>query len=194
MKSLSIYIATFLFAGITFTQNTDDQHTIFTDVLKDCVWNGLVNYKKLKDDNRLGKYMDQLANTDPEMLSSDEDKLAFWINAYNAYTLQFVVEEYPLESINDLHWGGLYLGTLLGATVWDDEKIVIDGTKLSLNNIEHDIARKKFNEKRIHFAMVCSSVSCPSLRDEAYEGYKLDEQLNDQAIEFLRMKQKINSI
>ena len=100
---------------------------------------------------------------------------------YNAFTLKFIIDEYPVESINDLHWGGLYLGTLLGSTIWDDYRIVISGTELSLNNIEHDIIRKKFNEERIHFALVCASISCPSLLNEAYEGYKLDNQLNEQA-------------
>jgi hypothetical protein len=177
---------------ITLAQNKNEQHLLFTQILNDYVRNGLVNYKKLKDDNRLDIYLMQLKNTDPDNLPTDEDKLAFWINAYNAFTLKFIVEEYPVESINDLHWGGLYLGSLLGTTVWDDEKIVINGMRLSLNNIEHDIARKKFNEERIHFAMVCASYSCPPLRNEAFEGFKLDEQLNEQAQLFFNDETKNN--
>ncbi len=111
----------------------------------------------------------------PQKIVNEKNRLAFWINAYNAFTLKFIIDEYPVESINDLHWGGLYLGSLLGTTIWDDEKIVINGTELSLNNIEHDIIRKKFNEERIHFALVCASISCPPLLNEAYEGYKLDK-------------------
>ena len=176
-----ILFAIFLFVLVTFAQNKDDQHLLFTQILNDYVHNGLVNYKKLKDDNRLDKYLKQLENTNPDNLLTDEDKLAFWINVYNAFTLKFIIEEYPVESINNLHWGGLYLGSLLGTTVWDDEKIIINGKRLSLNNIEHDIARKKFNEERVHFAMVCASYSCPPLLDEAYEGFKLNEQLNEQA-------------
>lgn len=169
------------FVLVTFSQNKDDQHLLFTQILKDYVHNGLVNYKKLKDDKRLNEYLKQLENTNPDNLIRENDKLAFWINAYNAFTLKFIIDEYPVESINDLHWGGLYLGSVLGTTVWDDEKIIINGKRLSLNNIEHDIARKKFNEEKVHFAMVCASYSCPSLRKEAYEGFKLSGQLNEQA-------------
>jgi len=173
--------AIYLFVLITFAQNKNDQHLLFTQILNDYVQQGLVSYINLKEDKRLDKYLEQLENTNPDNLLTNEDKLAFWINAYNAFTLKFIIEEYPIESINDLHWGGLYLGSLLGTTVWDDEKIIINGTSLSLNNIEHDIARKKFNEERVHFAMVCASYSCPSLRNEAYEGFELNEQLNEQA-------------
>jgi len=180
----------YIFLGILFmisvssAQNKNDQHLLFTQILNDYVINGLVNYEKLKDDKRLDKYLEQLENTNPDNLLTDEDKLAFWINAYNAFTIKFIVEEYPIESINDLHWGGLYLGSVLGTTVWDDEKIMINGTRLSLNNIEHDIARKKFNEERVHFALVCASLSCPQIRSEAFEGYKLNEQLQDQGMKF----------
>jgi hypothetical protein len=178
---INIFLGILFFVSVISAQSTNDQHLLFTQILNDYVHNGLVNYIKLKDDKRLDKYLVQLENTNPDNLLSDEDKLAFWINVYNAFTLKFIIEEYPIESINDLHWGGLYLGLLLGTTVWDDEKILINGTKLSLNNIEHDIARKKFNEERVHFAMVCASCSCPSLGDEAYEGFKLNERLNEQA-------------
>lgn len=181
MKMINIFLGILFFVSVISAQSTNDQHLLFTQILNDYVHNGLVNYIKLKDDKRLDKYLVQLENTNPDNLLSDEDKLAFWINVYNAFTLKFIIEEYPIESINDLHWGGLYLGLLLGTTVWDDEKILINGTKLSLNNIEHDIARKKFNEERVHFAMVCASCSCPSLGDEAYEGFKLNERLNEQA-------------
>jgi hypothetical protein len=176
-----------LFVLVTFAQNNNDQHLLFTQILNDYVHDGLVNYTKLKDDKRLDEYLVQLENTNPDNLLTDEDKLAFWINVYNAFTLKFIIEEYPVESINDLHWGGLYLGLLLGTTVWDDEKILINGTKLSLNNIEHDIARKKFNEERVHFAMVCASCSCPPLGDDI----NLTNNLMSRQEYFLMMKQKI---
>ena len=193
-KSSLILFAIFLFVLVTFAQNKTDQHLLFTQILNDYLHNGFVNYIKLKDDNRLDKYLEQLENTNLNNLQTDEDKLAFWINVYNAFTLKFIIEEYPVESINELHWGGLYLGSLLGTTVWDDEKIIINGTGLSLNNIEHDIARKKFNEERVHFAMVCASYSCPPLLNEAYEGLKLTNNLASRQDYFLMMKQKINLI
>ena len=181
MKAIFLSTLLFLLSNFIAAQTEDDQHSLFTQILQDYVSNGLVKYKGLKDDRRLDKYIKQLENTDPNKIMNEKNRLALWINAYNAYTLMFIIEEYPVESINDLHWGGLYLGSLLGTTIWDDEKIVINGSELSLNNIEHDIIRKKFNEERIHFALVCASISCPPLLNEAYEGYKLDKQLGEQA-------------
>jgi Protein of unknown function, DUF547 len=186
MKIGCLFFGILFLVSICSAQNKKDEHLLFTEILNDYVHNGLVNYKELKEDRRLDNYLKQLENTNPDNLLTDDDKLAFWINAYNAFTLKFIIDEYPVESINELHWGGLYLGSVLGTTVWDDEKIIINGTKLSLNNIEHDIARKKFNEEKVHFALVCASLSCPQLRSEAFEGYRLNKQLQDQGIKFFK--------
>jgi len=194
MKIIFLSTLFFLSYNITFAQSVDDQHSLFTQILQDYIINGLVNYQELKDDGRLDTYIEQLENTNPQKVVNEENRLAFWVNAYNAFTLKFIIDEYPVESINDLHWGGLYLGSLLGTTVWDDEKIVINRTELSLNNIEHDIIRKKFNEERIHFALVCASISCPPLRNEAYEGYKLEKQLCEQAELFFKSSATSSSI
>lgn len=158
-------------------------HQLFTEVLKQHVKNGLVDYKNLKKDIRLEKYLAQLSNTDPEKLSRNE-KLAFWINAYNAFTLQVIVENYPVESITDLNTGGKIIGYLLGKTVWDKEFISINKKKYSLGDIEHKILRK-MNEPRIHFSIVCASISCPPLRNEAFEADKIEEQLKSQTVQFV---------
>ena len=125
----------------------------------------------------------QLSNTDPDKLNGDE-KLAFWINAYNAFTLQIVTENYPIESITDLNTGGKIIAYLLGDTVWDKEFITINNKKYSLNDIEHKILRK-MNEPRIHFAIVCASISCPELLNEAFESKTLEKQLELQTINFI---------
>ncbi|KAB2844519.1 MAG: DUF547 domain-containing protein [Melioribacteraceae bacterium] len=168
----------------------NEQHKLFTAILSDYVVNGLVKYKELKNDKRLDEYLNQLSQIDPEKISNKNDKLSFWINAYNAFTLKLISENYPVESINDLHTGGLIIGQLLSKTVWHKEWIKIGGKTLSLNNIEHDIIRKEFTEPRIHFALVCAALSCPPLRFEAFEGYKLNQQLEDQAIKFFNDKTK----
>lgn len=168
-----------LLIGNTFGQD----HKLFTEILNDLVKNGLVDYDNLRNDDRLPKYLDQLSNTNIEELTRKE-KLAFWINAYNAYTLQVVVENYPIESIMELHTGGRIIGYLLGKTVWDKNFIEITGKKYNLNDIEHKILRK-MNEPRIHFAIVCASISCPELRNEAYEANKLETQLDEQTKEFI---------
>jgi len=163
-------------------------HKLFGDVLRKYVINGLVDYKNLKNDNQLDKYLTQLSKTKPDKLSRNE-KLAFWINAYNAFTLRIVAENYPVESITELHTGGKIIGYLLGKTVWDKEFISINNKNYSLNDIEHKILRK-MNEPRIHFAIVCASISCPELLNEAYEADKIVKQLEGQTIKFLADKSR----
>lgn len=164
--------------------NIGQTHKLFTEVLNNYVKNGLVDYKKIKHDNNFYNYLNQLTITDPSKLNREE-KLAFWINAYNAFTLQVVAENYPIGSITELHTGGKIIGFLLGKTVWDKEFITINNKKYSLNHIEHEILRK-MNEPRIHFAIVCAAISCPILRSEAYEANKIYNQLNEDGIKFLR--------
>ena len=162
-----------------------EQHKLFTEVLQQYVKNGLVNYAVLKSDPKLNEYMNFLNEANPDTISGESEKLAFWINAYNAFTLQVIADHYPVESINDLHTGGRYLSHVLGTTIWHKEIFKVNGKEISLNTIEHEIIRKEFDEPRIHFALVCAAVSCPPLRSEAYEGFKLNEQLAEQAKIFL---------
>jgi hypothetical protein len=165
----------------TFASEVD----AYTEVLSRYVKDGLVDYKALCKDARLQQYVDSLAKTDPEKLESRDAKLAFWINAYNAYTLKVICDHYPVSSINDLHFGGLFIGQALGKTVWHKKFVRINNQDLSLNQIEHEIIRPKFKEPRIHFALVCAAMSCPPLRSEAYQGANLDSQLNEQGRVFL---------
>ena len=158
---------------------TTPQHYLFTAILSEHVTDALVNYEGLCNDGRFLHYIDQLQQIDPKQLDHNE-QLAFWLNAYNAYTLKVICENYPIKSINNLHRGGLALGSLLNKTVWDRKLATIKNTQFSLNQIEHDILRKEFNEPRIHFALVRAAKSCPPLRDEAYEADFIDYQLNDQ--------------
>jgi len=187
MKKLFVLIILSVLITVITTQTSSAQtHQTFTGVLKKYVINGLVDYKNLKNDNQLDKYLSQLSDTNPDKLTREE-KLAFWINAYNAFTLQVVRDNYPIESITDLHTGGKIIGYLLGKTVWDKEFITINNKKYSLNDIEHKILRK-MNESRIHFAIVCASISCPELRNEAFEADRIDSQLQEQTTKFLNDK------
>lgn len=166
------------------------QHEIFTEILTEHVLDGRVDYAAIAKDARLDAYLSTLAAADPDTIADNMERLAFWINAYNAYTLKVVSENYPVKSINDLHFGGLIIGTVLKRTVWHRKFAVVNGKALSLNNIEHDVIRKQFNEPRIHFALVCAAKSCPALRSEAYSGASLSEQLDDQAVKFFSNKKK----
>ena len=183
-----IIISTLLLVLTSGQKLLAQDHQMFTDILKNYVKNGLVDYKNLKNDKQLNKYLSELSNTNPDNLSINK-KFAFWINAYNAFTLQVVRDKYPIESITDLHTGGKVIGYLLGKTVWDKEFITINNKKYSLNDIEHKILRK-MNEPRIHFAIVCASISCPELLNEAFEADKIELQLENQTKIFLSDKSR----
>ncbi len=157
-------------------------HSLFTQALKQNVKNGIVNYKAIKTDGRFKQYIEQLKKTDTTLIGPVE-KLAFWINAYNAFTINIVIANYPLKSIKDLG-ADVVIGTIFKTTIWDKDLVEINGKKMSLNDIENNIIRKS-GDARVHFAMVCAAKSCPPLRNEAYEGANLNEQLDDQGQIFL---------
>lgn len=146
---------------------------------------GMVNYQGfLQDHKQLQAYLQQLQTNAPdEKKWSKEEQLAYWINAYNAYTIELVLRNYPLESIKDVKLGQQM--PFVTASPWDLKFIKAGGRELSLNNIEHNIIRPAFKEPRIHFALVCAARSCPKLRQEAYVAERLDAQLADQARSFL---------
>ena len=145
--------------------------------------NGLVNYTGfIAEKAELEKYLETLSNNAPADNWSDNEKLAYWINAYNAFTVKLIVDNYPLKSIKDLN-PAISVPTV--NTIWAKGWFQIGGEDFSLDRIEHKILRKEFNEPRIHFAINCASISCPVLRAEAYEADKLDRQLDEQARIFL---------
>lgn len=187
MKKFKILLSV-IFIILISVQNSYSQDSvsvkIYDNLLHKYIVNGLVDYENLVKDKNLEKYIDALSKFDPSTLTNKNDKLAFWINAYNAYTLKIIVDNYPISSINDLHSGGRIIAHILKTTVWDKDFVIIDNKKITLNYIEHDIIRPKFKDPRIHFALVCGAMSCPPLRNEAYIGDKLDEQLNDQGKTF----------
>ncbi|MDQ4139268.1 MAG: DUF547 domain-containing protein, partial [Bacteroidota bacterium] len=130
----------------------------------------------------LKQYLKTLSDNPPSPTWSQAEELAYWINAYNAFTLQLILRNYPLKSIKDI---GSKITIPFVNTPWDVKFIRIEQTKIDLNEIEHGILRKKFNEPRIHFAIVCASVSCPPLLNTAYTATQLEEQLNHQARIFI---------
>lgn len=158
-------------------------HEPLTALLKKHVSDaGMVNYKAfLKDSTQLNKYLKSLSDNPPKGLSKN-DQLAYWINAYNAFTIQLILRNYPLKSIKDI---GSKIKIPFVNTPWDVKFIRIGNEMYDLNKIEHSILRPQFKEPRIHFAIVCASVSCPKLLNEAYVGTKIDQQLNNQAINFI---------
>ena len=164
-------------------------HSIYDRLLKKYVnEKGLVNYKGIKSEEKeLKKYLDLVSANAPTAKWSKNDEMAYWINAYNAYTIQLILNHYPVASIKDI---GSKIKIPFVTTPWASKFFKIGGESMSLDNIEHGTLRKKFNEPRIHFALVCAARSCPRLRNEAYEGDKLIAQLDDQGSDFLNNSAK----
>lgn len=133
----------------------------------------------------LSEYLGHLSQNPPAAGWSKEDKLSYWINAYNAFTVQLILNHYPLKSIKDISNGLPMLNS-----PWDISFFKIGGVDFDLNTIEHEVLRKQFDEPRIHFAINCASISCPKLRNEAYLPSKLESQLDDQAQYFIHNRQK----
>lgn len=153
-------------------------HTAWDGLVKKYVdAEGNVDYKGIKGDTeKLNLYLKFLENNSPKSSWTENEIKAYWINAYNAYTVKIVLKHYPIKSIKDV--GGIFYKV---NTTWDIDFIEIGGQKLSLNDIEHKKLRGAFDDPRIHAAVNCASFSCPKLRNEAYEARKLEAQLNDQA-------------
>lgn len=145
---------------------------------------GMVDYKGfLKDKAKLDAYLNTLSKNPPDRNSwSKDEQMAYWINAYNAFTVKLIVDNYPTESIKDL---GPALKIPLISDVWHYKFFKIGGEEFSLDEIEHGILRKEFSEPRIHFAVNCASFSCPPLLNEAFMPSTLNEQLEKQAVAFI---------
>lgn len=127
---------------------------------------GVVDYEGFKKDRALlDQYLKKLSTTAVKKLSPQGQKV-FWINAYNAFTVQLILDNYPLKSIMDLK--------VKGKDAWSHPFIRINGQTYTLNNIEHDILRKEFPDPRIHFAVNCASASCPKLANKAFEMSNID--------------------
>ena len=161
-----------------------ERHALFGTVLRRFVDStGAVDYAGLTAhaDSVLSPYLQRLAAARPSTLDRDA-RLAFWINAYNAYTLKLIVDHYPVRNI----WGI----TPGPAEPKENSPFAMEvgpvaDTVRTLDEIEHEIIRRRFDEPRIHFALVCAASSCPPLRREPYTGARLDAQLDDQARTFL---------
>jgi len=135
-----------------------------------------VAYGKLRLDPVFHKLEDNLRLFSPAKLSTHQEKLAFWINAYNIFAVKIVTDNYPLKSIKNV--GGFF------KSVWKIKAGTVGGEKYTLDEIEHGILRK-MGDPRIHTAIVCASISCPNLSKNAYKSEKLNEQLDMQMSNFL---------
>ena len=148
-------------------------------------YQGFINNK-----GEFNEYLGSISNNPPSNNWSEDEKMAYWINAYNAFTIKLILDYYPVQSIKDI--GGKF--PMINSP-WDIKFFKIGGVDFDLNTIEHDILRREFNDPRIHFAINCASISCPVLRREAYQSEILDDQLEDQARKFINdpLRNQINA-
>ncbi len=162
----------------------DHQHQPWTELLQAHVRDGVVDYAGLHRDDAplLRHYLAQLEATcrDDHATWTRDQKLAFWINAYNAYTIRLILDHYPTDSIRSIGW--------LPGAAFRQQFIPMQklrGALLSLQTIEDEILRTELAEPRIHFAIVCASRSCPALASVAFTADTLDAQLDAAARGFL---------
>jgi len=161
-----------------FAANEGDAvHGLFDQVLKAHVSNGQVDYDAIQSDTRFNRYLDLITNFDPDRLSGREEKLAFWINAYNALAIKGIIDGHSPK-------------TLFGRYKYF-KSVQYDIARQSINlyDLEHEVIIP-LGEPRIHFAIVCASLSCPALRSEAYVASKLERQLDENASRFINNTDK----
>ncbi|UCD32772.1 MAG: DUF547 domain-containing protein [Desulfobacterales bacterium] len=158
--------------------DTTVDHSIYSDLLEKYVTSGQVDYQGFKtDETILDQYLKVLEKVDLKELSRNE-RFAFYINAYNAWTIKLILSGYPgVKSIKDL-------GTILKSP-WKKKICRIDGAVITLDDIEHNIIRPLFKDPRVHFAINCAALSCPPLISKPYVASTLDQQLDDSTMAFI---------
>lgn len=147
-------------------------NTIYAGLLEDHVIDKRVNYQGLKQDEALlDRYLAVLSTADPETLTRNH-AFAFYINAYNAFTLKLILTKYP--EINSIKEIGSFF-----SNPWSKKFIPLNGRTVTLDYIEHEVLRPRFNDPRVHFAINCAARSCPPLHNKPFEGEIIETQLDD---------------
>jgi hypothetical protein len=157
-------------------------HQPFDSLLHRHVVRGFVDYEAIGRAPAFARYLSTLERAQIDSLDEDT-RLAFWLNVYNAYTIQLIVAHRETASIRNINKS---LGVMRLKGPWSEPLVRAAGRRLSLDEVFHGILRKQFAEPRVHFAVACGAIGCAPLRSEAYTGAKLLDQLNDQGQVFLR--------
>ena len=160
-----------------YSQNSIS-HAVWNDLLQKYVSSsGVVNYKAFKKSEAiLDQYLSLVSSTQPKSNWTKTEKLAYWINAYNAFTIKRILKSYPITSITKLDNG----------KTWDVKWIKIEKNNYSLNDIENTIIRPEFKEPRIHFALNCAAKSCPPLLNKAWTAANLETNLDQRTRSFIQ--------
>lgn len=174
MKTYFTYLLLFFISIGSFAQTEHFDTLLKENVSKE----GIVNYKGIiKNIHHLNHYIDYLSETSPEKSWSDNKTKAFWINAYNAYTIQLITKHYPLKSILEIK--------LKGKDAWNSPLAIVGEKKYTLNQIEHEVLRKTYNDPRIHVGVNCASFSCPPLANFAFTEANVETELERLMKEFI---------
>ena len=149
----------------------------------------MVLYGKVSEDDwaLLKEYLDMLSRNDPRMLNRQE-QLVYWINLYNALTVNLILKHYPVKSITRLGVGWFRIGP------WQDKMITVVGKELSLHDIEHRILRPMWDDPKIHYALNCASIGCPDLAPKAYTSDQINYQLKLAGDRFINQKKGVNFV
>lgn len=137
------------------------------------------------DNDNLKRYLKQMQQLNPRNFNRAEQK-AYWINIYNALTVNIILESYPVASITKLGDSFFSFGP------WDDKVAEVEGQKLSLNDIEHRILRPLFHDNRIHYAVNCASLSCPNLLPTAFTADNTDRLLEQAAHQYVNHRRGVS--
>jgi len=164
MKSKIILVGILLLSLQSFSQTEKFDALLKENITED----GVVNYKNINKEE-LATFINYLAKVDIADSWSDAKEKAFWINAYNAYTIQLILDHYPLKSILKIN--------KKGKDAWHYPFAVVGGKTYTLNDIEHEILRKKFEDPRIHVGVNCASFSCPPIANFAFTEKNVDVEL-----------------
>lgn len=150
--------------------------------------NHLFNYAQIsqQDKKTLKSYLHTLTQVDPRKLNKKE-QFAYWVNLYNAETVQLILNHYPIESITKL--GGFF-----SFGPWDQDLVSINNKTLSLNDIEHRILRPIWKDKRIHYAVNCASLGCPNLMTQAFTSTNTHALLEQAERAFITSNKGVNII
>jgi len=181
IHAIRFFSTLFLLSTLSLTASGvgTPSHTAWNGLLQRHVAaDGLVDYAAFGRDNRFHAYLNTLSASHPDDSWSENEQLAYWINAYNAFTVKLVTDNLPIKSIKDL------------GEPWDMKFIEIEGKRYSLNDIEHEILRKQFDEPRIHFAVNCASISCPPLMNRAFIASRMEAQLDEVSRKFVNDKSR----
>ena len=130
------------------------------------------------DRQALQDYLDRLQAVEVSGLNRDE-QIAYWINLYNAATVDLILDNYPVDSIRDLGEGIFSNGP------WDDELLTVEGEALTLNDVEHRIVRPIWRDARIHYVVNCASIGCPNLQPIALTAENWDRVFADAAVQYI---------